>query len=388
MNSADVRIVKAVRSAHLLPQDYLDGMLEVRALVTHGSDTIDLLGRPYTAAPWFYFPLTTTIKFTVPFLAMLALGGAGLFAMGRDRKREILFVLLPALLFLALSTRMQRTAAGIWHLFPMLPFLLIVAGAGCVYLARRYRWAGGVLVCLLVLHAVSSLRAYPNYLSYANELWGGPQNLPKHLPWTDLNQTYWEVSRYMEQHPNTPCWVSSNWLVPVSKYNAPCTMIGNHSETDLPLRMKGIVFVSSSWLQVYGHPGTPLSPFYSIFHGVEPKARLGGGAVLVYEGEFDTHIAAATILDDRILRLLRSRINPAAILPPAEKLVEFEPTSFRSHDLYCIALTANRNVRQAFGECTIALRLAKADPLTLPAVPGITQQLNVLSQLNGAPLGM
>ena len=141
-------------------------------------------------APWFYLPLVTTIKFTVPFLVMLVLGGAGIIAFGKERRTEILFLLVPALLYLAVSINIKRTAIGISHLFPMLPFLVILSAAGCVSLARRYRWVGITLVCLLALHATSSLRAYPNYLSYANELWGGPQNLYKHLPWTDVNQTY------------------------------------------------------------------------------------------------------------------------------------------------------------------------------------------------------
>jgi hypothetical protein len=264
----------------------------------------------------------------------------------------------------------------------MLPFLLIAAAAGCVALVRQYRWASGIVVCLLVLHSVSSLRAYPNYLSYANELWGGPQNLYKHLPWTDLNQTYWEISRYMEQHPDTPCWVDSDWLVPVAKYKVPCTQMGNRWETALPPRMKGIVFVSSSWLQVYGHEVDPLSPFYA----VEPKARLGGSAVLVYEGEFDTHLAAAWALNNKTWRLVSAGTNPTTILPPAGEAVELAPASLRSRDYYCLALAINGYAQQALSECSVALRLAKADPLSQGAVQGITNRMEYISQVSGAPL--
>jgi len=131
------------------------------------------LGRPYLQAPWYWFPVTMTIKFTLAFLAMLAMGAAEFLAVGRKWRREILFLLLPPVLYLAASMSIQRTGVGIWHLFPMFPFLVIAAAAGCVSLARRYHWVGGILVCLLVLHAASSLRAYPNYLSYANEAWEG-----------------------------------------------------------------------------------------------------------------------------------------------------------------------------------------------------------------------
>ena len=378
-----MQIVEAFRAVHLFPSDYIGGLIEVRDMLTSGAVCMDVLGRPYMEAPWFYLPLTTTIKFTLSFLAMLVLGGLGVVAMGRGQRAELLFLLVPALLFLGLSTIVDRNGMGIWHLFPMLPFLLIAAAGGCVYLARRYRWAGALLVCLLVLHAVSSLRAYPNYLSYANEAWGGPENLYKHLPWTDQNQTYWEISRYMEKYPNTPCWVDSNWFVPASKYNVPCTQMGDHWEAELPLHMKGIVFVSGSWLYVYGHEGEPLSSF----HAVEPTARLGGSAMLVYHGEFDTHLAAASALDNKVTRLLGADDNPDAILPLAREAVEIAPSSYRTHDAYCGALKATGDTRQALSECSVALGLAEADPRGRRAARGITDQMEGIYAMERLAVG-
>jgi hypothetical protein len=358
MNSVDAQILRITRAAHLMPQAYLDGLIDVRGLLTVEANPIDILGRPYSKTPWFFFPLAATIKFTVPFLAMLAIGGAGLLLMGRERRMELVFLLLPALLFLAVSMCVQRPAIGIWHLFPMIPSLVIAAAAGCVYVARRYRWTTVVLVCLLMLHAASSLRAYPNYLSYANELWGGPQNLYRYLPLTDVNQTYLQVSRYMEQHPNTPCWLDSDWRVPADKYKVPCTQMGNHWETELPARMKGIVFVSSSWLQIEGRPGDPLAPF----NESQPKALLGGSAMMVYEGEFDTRVAAGGALENKALRLLHSS-DPKAALFSAAKAVEMAPSSARAHYYHCVALAFGGYPQQEIPECETAIKLAERDPL-------------------------
>jgi hypothetical protein len=209
-----------------------------------------------------------------------------------------------------------------------------------------------------MLHAASSLRAYPNYLSYANELWGGPQNLYRRLPLTDFNQTYWQVSRYMEQHPNTPCWLDSDWRVPAGKYNVPCAQMGDHWETELPARMKGIVFVSSSWLQVDGRPGDPLAPF----NESQPKALLGGSAMMVYEGEFDTRAAAGGALENKALRLLHSG-DPKAALFPAAKAVEMAPSSARAHYYHCVALAFSGYPQQEIPECETAIKLAERDPL-------------------------
>ena len=266
---------------------------------------------------------------------------------------------MPVLLYLAVSINVKRTAIGISHLFPMLPFLVILSAAGCVSLARRYRWAGITLVCLLVLHATSSLRAYPNYISYANELWGGPQNLYKHLPWTDVNQTYWQVSRYMEQHPNTPCWLDSGWYVPVDMYKVPCVMMGTAWGADVPERMKGIVFISSSWLPVDGQPGGALAPFAA----TEPTALLGGSAMLVYEGEFDTRVAAARALNNKAFALLRLD-RPMDALPVAKRSIELAQSSSAAataHYMYGVSLALTGQPEEGLSECVIARDLALAD---------------------------
>ena len=62
--------------------------------------------------------------------------------MGRERRTELAFMLVPGLLFFGASLRVPQFS-GIWHLFPMFPFLMIAMAAGCVCAARRYRWVAG-----------------------------------------------------------------------------------------------------------------------------------------------------------------------------------------------------------------------------------------------------
>jgi hypothetical protein len=162
----------------------------------------------------------------------------------------------------------------------------------------------------------------------------------------------------MEQHPNTPCWLDSDWRVPVEKYKVPCTQMGNHWETELPARMQGIVFVSSSWLQINGRPGGPLAPF----HDSQPKVLLGGSAMMVYEGEFDTRAAAGAAFENKALRLLHSADPRAALLPAAEA-VEMAPWSARAHYDHCVALAFNGYPDQEIAECETAIKLAEGDPL-------------------------
>ena len=381
VSPASVRVLKTARAAHLLPQAYLDGLIEMRSLVNKTDKGAYILGRYYPEAPWYFFPLTTTIKFTLPFLAMLVLGGWGLAVFGRERRTEILFLALPALVYLAASMHVRRIS-GVWHLFPLLPFLIVMAASGCVYLARRYRWAVGALVCLLVLHAVSSLRSYPNYLSYANEAWGGSGDLYQHLPWTDVGQAYWEVSRYMEQHPNTPCWVDSNFYMPVNPfYKIPCTQMGFLRMDAIPERMTGIVFVSSSALALEGQPGGELAPFYTS----KAKVRLGGSAVLVYEGDFDTRVLAARALTLGALTHLIDGQRQEA-MSSAEQSVALAPNNAVGRQLLCLTLVANRRPQEGLLQCSIARNLALANPRSSELADEITRQMRGIATQSSLPL--
>ncbi len=377
-NSAAARILEAVRSAHLLPQPYLGGLIDIHGLITDGVDA-PILGRNYSQAPWFFYPLTMVIKFTLPFLAMLAMGGAGIIAMGARHRREMTFLLLPALLYLAASLFVRRTS-GIWHLLPMFPFLVIAAAAGCVDVARRSRWYGATLVCLLVLHAASSIRGYPNYLSYANEAWGGPQNLYKYLPWTDMGQALWQVSKYMKEHPNMPCWVDSNFYASIEKYKVPCVPMGVLVESDLPTRMEGTVFVSSTYLQEEGRGGGPLAPFYAS----EPVARLGGSAILVYQGAFDTTALAARALDHKAVSYLVAE-DVAKALPLARRAAEMVQSSAYAHEVYCASLDWSGQPKEGLAECSLARNLALADGNQKEAQK-ITKHIKEIAQQSDLPL--
>ena len=118
-------------------------------------------------------------------------------------------------------------------------------------------------------------------------------------------------------------------------------------------------FLSGSWLALWGQPGEPYAPFYA----AEPKARLGGSAMLVYEGEFDTRVAAARALDNQVKRLLFAGQYPAAMLP-AEEAIQVAPSTATAHDMYGVALLYNGYSQQALGECSTALKM------TLPDIEG------------------
>ena len=333
---------------HVLPEAYLAGLGEAVGMAQQNSPWgTFLLGRMRMHGVWYFFLVAMAIKYTAPFLALLVMAAFAAAAVFRQHRREALFLGLPAAIYLLICL-LSRMDNGIRHTLPMMALLMILVAAGCLELGRRVRWVRYAVPCLVVLHVASSLHAYPNYLSYANELWGGPANLYKLLPNSDWGEAYKEASKYMALHPG-PCWVATEFQNDPRDYGVPCTPFGYWFWNPVPARMHGTVIVSSFALRsFYALPGGRYAPFVD----VAPVARLAGSAMVVMKGDFDTHVAAA-FTEAIASRKLMSQGHFAAALPPAKLATELLP-DFEGHFQYCRALVANDETELAGIECSHA----------------------------------
>jgi len=309
------------------------------------------------------------IRSTPAMLALLLLAGFGLFAAFRDRRRELLFLLVPAAIFVAACMRSSMTG-GIRYLLPAFPFLFIAIAAGCVELARRAPWARYAVLGLLALHALSSLHAYPNYLSYASEFWGGPANAYRYLPWVDTGQAYMEAKTYLEQHPAENCSFITGWHWDPQFYGIPCRTYGLYLPAQIPPRIQGTVIVSSSLLTDVRLPEQELA---SPFRNAVPKAKIAGSALLVFNGDFDTRLAAAKTERDLMVRAASTGQLADALLH-GKRAVELAPASPQSHSFYCAALAQAGQLPEALNECYAARTLLLQDPLH--EEPGRQQSLS------------
>jgi len=248
---------------------------------------------------WFYFPTVLGIKATLGFLLLLALVPLARLLRAREGRRETLWMLIPATVFLAASMT-SNLNIGLRHILPIYPFLSVLAAAGAWRLAKKHRAWGIIVGGLVLFHAASSLRAFPNYLSYSNELWGGPSKTYRVL--TDSNVDWGQglpaVKGYLETHAATPCWLAYFGTVDPAHYEIPCTLLTVSSAViwerplgEIPPVLQGTVLVSATEMSGEAWGPGELNP-YEQFRTAHPVACLAG-SILVYQGRFQVPLASA-----------------------------------------------------------------------------------------------
>jgi len=354
--SARERALQQVEDHHLLPQAYLQGFASALTLPNQGS-VVFVAGKVYSHAPWFSTPFNFVIRSSAAMLAMMVVAAFGVAIAPRQQFREHLFLLVPAAVYLAVCIHASADV-GVRYLLPMFPFLLIAVAIGCVELAKRVRWARYALPGLIVLHAASSLHAYPNYLSYANELWGGPAQAYKYLPGVDWGQAYPQAKAYLERHPAENCWLITGWQWDPAFYGLPCQTFGLYLPHEIPSRVHGTVIVSSTLITDVRPAEGELA---AAFKNVTPKDHIGGSALLVYDGDFDTRLDAAT--GERNLATYAFSVGQlSAALEHGKKAVDLAPESALAHATLCRLLASTRP-DAALRECYVARNLLRNDPL-------------------------
>jgi len=138
-----------------------------------------LLGQYSAKGWWYYFPVVFALKTTIPFLVISIAGLAwGSWEIMVKRKSELLFVVLPIVVYVAMSMT-SHINIGVRHLAPIFPFLFVLGGA---LLDRLFKppiprsLALVVATVLVVWMLVIAVGTYPDYLSYTNALVAGRQN--------------------------------------------------------------------------------------------------------------------------------------------------------------------------------------------------------------------
>jgi hypothetical protein len=319
---------------HVLPESYLYGMVDVR-LISDSFSTY-IFGKVYAHGVWFYFPASFVIKSTAAFMGLLLLAGFAI-ASGKLRaRREIFFLTIPPILYLLIATGTGLNI-GARHILPMYPFLSVLIGGTALAMARSDRRWAYVVGVLLAWHVVSSARAYPDYLAYSNEFWGGPTNTYKYLTDsnTDWAQQLKAVKKYLDNRGARDCWFAyfAEPSIHFSAYGIPCKPLPTadsgwtHYQIDTPQTITGSLLISAGTLTGYEWGSNVLNP-YRQFQKLEPVAFIQDG-VFVYDGTFDMRFASALGHVTRAQDLTSAgQLAPALV--EAQKAVAIDPDELQA----------------------------------------------------------
>lgn len=307
----------------LLPESYLYGLVDVRSVANFTPTYI--FGQVHAHGVWYYFPAVIAIKWTLGALLLLALA-LWAAASGRLRRpREVLFLLAPALVYLAVAMSAPLDI-GVRHILPTFAFLLTLAAGGAWALVRRNRRWGYVVFALLLWHVVSSARTFPNYVPYANEAWGGPSQTHRYLTdsATDWGGQLKATKLYLDQHQVKQCWFAyfvAPCVLP-SDYGISCKLLPTFDTTgemdiDVPRTIQGPVLISYGDLNGFEFETRVRNPYQSFFHR-KPDAVIMNG-IAVYNGTFSVPLASALQYVSKTNRLLAK--DPQGALLAATKAV-------------------------------------------------------------------
>ncbi|MFL6234977.1 MAG: ArnT family glycosyltransferase [Thermoanaerobaculia bacterium] len=137
---------------------------------------------------YFLWAFLVKVPVATQLLLLLALG---LWASGRLRAPGAeAFLLMPVTFLLLYFSLFFRLGIGIRYLLPAFPFLFVFAGRVAAFRpsGQWARWQPAAVAALALWLAVASFSFHPQYLSYFNEIAGGPANgwrwlLDSNLDW-------------------------------------------------------------------------------------------------------------------------------------------------------------------------------------------------------------
>ncbi len=316
-NSADKALVGFFARHHLLPEAYLYGWVDILIIPITRPPTF-VFGKIYGTGQWFFFPAMILIKSTITLLALLAL--VPFLGLWRRHRRELLFLAIPAAIFLLIAI-LSGLNLGVRHILPMYPFCIVLAAAAGWELASRSRALAFGLAALVIFAAASSLHAFPDYLAYSNEAFGGPSNTYRVV--TDSNADWGQglkwVKRYLDRDHISDCWIDYyNPFVDPRYYGVGCKPLpsawvrfGFPQNAPLSSTISGTIILSATEVEgLFWGPGT-MNP-YQQFRDRRPDAALGN-IMLVYHGNFDVPLLSAYSRSAMAATLLQQGKIPAAI---------------------------------------------------------------------------
>ena len=207
--------IRLARDLKLFPESYLFGLSHI---LSHSRAHPAFMNGHYSRSGWgMFFPYAALVKTPLPVFAVAALAvWAAVWPMerrarsghpiGRRVRRSFLraYRTAPLWVFLALYWAVAlrvHLSIGERHVLPTYPAAFILCGVAGRWIQKQHRLCSAMLLAALGWLAVETVRISPCYLSYFNQLAGGPENGYRHLVDSSLDwgQDLSQLRKWLER---------------------------------------------------------------------------------------------------------------------------------------------------------------------------------------------
>jgi len=184
-----------------LPLPLSSYILGVLGVIRHGAEghNFFFLGNYYTHGLLHYYIIAFLIKTPIPMIAAF-LAGILLAIRNKLAYKEWYIFSFIAVFFLAAS--FSKLQLGLRYILPIYPFCFIISARFFASALAKNILLKVFAISLLLWYSITSFFTWPDYLSYFNELIGGPENGYKYLRDSNLDwgQDLPALKNYMSEN--------------------------------------------------------------------------------------------------------------------------------------------------------------------------------------------
>lgn len=205
-----------------------------------------LFGETYAGSRWYYLPAALLVKTPLGALALWLAGTVAMLSTPRLRKAAP-YLLLPAVVLLAAAMTGSRDLGIRYVIFVPMFMAVVAAAVVAIRWPGRARWVRLSVPVLVLLVMISSVRAFPFYLPYANVAFGGPERTYQHLH--DSNVDWGQdlprlAERLRQRYPDERVWLAYKGAGVPAYYG----IVAQDPLEASPDEVRGLLVVSNTWV--------------------------------------------------------------------------------------------------------------------------------------------
>lgn len=170
--------------------EYLAGFFGQSLIGSTKAKTSYLNGDIYQGGKWYYFIEVLLIKFPIPLLLFFIFALISYCLKIPQRFQSEYIILIPIIVYF-LFFILNDFNLGLRHILPIVPFIYIFS-TRIIYIKFKKNKIKKIFTFFMIIsilwYILSSLLILPHYVSYFNELVGGPKNGHNYLLGSNLDQ--------------------------------------------------------------------------------------------------------------------------------------------------------------------------------------------------------